>query len=205
MADFAAIAAVGKSIEGVLNTAFTEHEPVAIPGAQTRAVLVTTADFVATQTADRIGPYALSIFLYRVDKTARAAWSSAGSPAGRGHLALDLHYLLTAWADTAENEHRILGRAIQAIEATPVLSGPLLDPSAHWAEDETVHLMMEEIPTEVVVQVFESLSVDFRLSVPYVARIARIDTQVTPQTPTVTGGAGRSQAEAVDALPAEDK
>ena len=64
---------------------------------------------------------------------------------------------------------------------------------------------MEEIPTEVAVQVFESLSVGFRLSVPYVARLARIDTQVAPQTPTVTGGAGRSQAEAVDALPAEDK
>ena len=210
MADFAAIASVSKSIEGVLNAAFTEHQPVTT--GHTRAALVTTADFVATQTADRIGPYALSIFLYRVDKTSRAAWSSAGSPAGRGHLALDLHYLLTARAGTAENEHRILGRAIQAIEATPMLSGPQLDPSAHWAADETVHLLIardpshvEEIPTEVVVQVFESLSVDFRLSVPYVARIARFDTQFTPQTPTVTGGAGRSQAEAVDALPAEDK
>ena len=138
MADFAANASVSKSIEGVLNTAFTEHEPVTTPGARTRAVLVTTTDFKAAKTTDRIGTFSLSIFLYRVDKTSRAAWSSAGSPAGRGHLALDLHYLLTAWADTAENEHRILGRALQAIEATPVLSGPLLNPSAHWAADETV-------------------------------------------------------------------
>ncbi len=173
MADFAAIASVSKSIEGVLNAAFTEHEPVTT--GHTRAALVTTADFVATQTADRIGPYALSIFLYRVDKTSRAAWSSSGSLEGRLHLALDLHYLLTAWADNAENEQRILGRAIQAIEATPVLTGPLLDPSAHWAENETVHLVMEEITTETVMRLFESLSTDFRLSVPYMARLKRLN------------------------------
>src|SRR6476620_5802907 len=104
MADFAAIAAVGKSIEGVLNAAFNEHEPVA--NGNTRAVLVTTTDVAATQTNDRIGPFALSICLYRGDRSARTAWSSSGIAEGPGHLALDLHYLLTAWADNVENEHR---------------------------------------------------------------------------------------------------
>lgn len=47
-------------------------------------LLVTTDDFEETETNDRIGPYAPSIFLYRVDKTTRAAWSAAGSLEGRG-------------------------------------------------------------------------------------------------------------------------
>jgi hypothetical protein len=176
MADFAAIAAVGKSIAGVLNAAFAAHEPVTT--GHTRAVLVTTADFAATRAKDRIGPFAVSIFLYRAGKTAHAAWTSDGTP--EGNLALDLHYLLTPWADDAENEHRILGRAIQAIEATPVLSGPILDPSAHWDPGETVQLAMEEVPTEVVTGIFASLPMDFRLSVACVARIARLDTRVSP-------------------------
>ena len=188
MANFAAIAAVGKSIERLLNAAFTEQEPVATPGRHTRAVLVTTTDFEATQVNDRIGPFAVSIFLYRADfnKTMRAAWSAVGSLEGRGHLALDLHYLLSAWADNAETEHRILGRAMQAIETTPVLSGPLLDPSSDWSGNETVQLVMEEVPTEAVMRIFDSLPTDFRLSVPYIARIARLDTRVTPQPPVTT-------------------
>jgi hypothetical protein len=185
MADFAAIAAVGKSIERVLNVAFSEHQPVAAPGGHARAVLVTTADLEAAETHNRIGPYGLSIFLYRVEvnRTMRVAPSSVKTPGGLQHgppLALDLHYLLTAWADNAENEHRILGRALQAIESTAVLSGPLLDPSADWGAHETVQLAMEEFSTEAMVQIFDSLPTKFRLSFSCIARGARLDMEVSP-------------------------
>lgn len=195
MAGFTSIAAVGKSIERLLADAFVQRQPV--PGKDTKAVLIRTEDLAPDQVKDKIGDYALSVLLYRVDfnKTMRAAWSAAGHADGRGYLALDLHYLLTPWADNAEHQHNIVGRAMQAIEQTPVLSGALLyapvlpatpqyagEPEA--APTDSVQLILEEISTEALMRTFDSLPSDYHLSVPYVARVVRVDTyEALPATP----------------------
>jgi hypothetical protein len=186
MAGFAAIAATGRSIERYLATCFAELQPVS--GSLTRVVLTTTGDLDTEGVDSPIAPLALSIFLYRVDfnKTMRAAWSGVGTYDGRSRLPLDLHYLLTAWADNAEHEHLILGRAMQCLESTPVLGGPLLLSSGGWTANECVQLALEDIPTEALMRTFDSLPVKYRLSVPYVARVVRIDGLVTrPDVPVV--------------------
>lgn len=187
MAGFAAIAAAGKSIEKILNAAFTDTPPV--QGQTTKAVLVRTTDFEEKSLPTSIPFPALSIYLYRADfnKTMRAAWSAVGSQDGLGHLVVDLHYLLTAWADNAEHEHRIIGRTMQVLETIPVLSGPLLDTTGGWAPAETVSLVLEEISTEAVMRTFDSLPTDYRLSIPYIARMVRIDSlQPVPELPVAT-------------------
>lgn len=193
MAGFAGIAATGKSIERLLNACFQDEEPVPVPGKKTRAVLVRTGDFDENTAATNIGSPALSIFLYRIDvnKTTRAAWSAVGSLDGRAHLPIDLHYLLTSWADNAEWEHRIIGKVMQCLETNPILSGPLLHPSADWSPNETVQLIAEDLSSEAVMRTFDSLPTDYRLSIPYLARIVRIDSrQVTPVVPATTVIAG---------------
>jgi hypothetical protein len=194
VAGFGAIAAAGKSIERILNAAFTVAQPV--EGKITHAVLVRTTDFEEANVATAIGSPALSIYLYRADfnKTMRASWSAVGSQDGRGHLALDLHFLLSAWADNAEFEHRIIGRTMQVLETTPVLAGPLLEASGGWAPNETVALLLEEISTEAVMRTFDSLPTDYRLSIPYIARLVRIDSlepvAELPVTTVIAGLAG---------------
>jgi hypothetical protein len=191
VAGFAGIAAAAKSVERLLNGCFRDQEPIA--NKKTRAVLARTADFVEGVAAVNIGSPALSIFLYRVDlnKTMRAAWSAVSSLDGRAHLAVDLHFLLSPWAENAEHEYRILGKAMQCLESTPVLSGPLLHPSTEWAPNESVQLVVEDIPPDSVMRLFDSLPTDFRLSVPYVARIVRIDARraapAVPVTTLITG------------------
>jgi len=187
MANFVGIAAALKSIERHLNSCFEEEQPIS--GRTTKAVLARTTDFESSLLQSNIGSPALSIFLYRVDfnKTMRAAWSAVGSQDGFGHLAVDLHLLLTAWGDNAEFEFRIIGKAMQCIETTPLLSGPMLDPSGNWAPNETVQLVLEDISTEAVMRTFDSLPTDYRLSIPYIARIVRIDSRVpTPERPVTT-------------------
>ena len=191
MAGFEAIAAVGKSIERLLTARFQEEEPV--PTRNTRAVLVRTRDLEQTNVATSIGSPALSIFLYRVDfnKTMRAAWSAIGSQDGRSHLAVDLHFLLTPWADNAEAEYRIIGKAMQCLETTPVLSGPLLHPSTAWTSNESLQVVLEDISTEAVMRTFDSLPTDYRLSVPYIARILRLDSKrAMPDRPVTTAITG---------------
>jgi Pvc16 N-terminal domain len=195
LAAFTGIAAAGKSIEMLLNAGFEDFQPLqpVPPGKKTKAVLVRTIDFSADRISTSIGSPALSIFLYRVDfnKVMRAAWSAASEQDGRSHLGLDLHYLITPWAENAEDEHRILGRAMQCIETTPILGGPLLHSSGEWAADESIQLVLEEVSTEAVMRMFDSLPTDYRLSVPYIARVMRLDGRVaTPEGPVVTAITG---------------
>lgn len=186
MGGYTSIAAVGKSLERLLGLAFTERQPIV--GKTTKAALIRAEDFAEDLAKELLGDQALSIFLYRVDfnKAMRASWSAVGHGDGKGHLALDLHYLLTARADNAEHQHMILGRALQALEQTPVLTGPLLyepplppayadEPKA--AATDAVQLMLEDVSTEALMRIFDSLPGDYRLSVPYVARVVRIDTR----------------------------
>jgi hypothetical protein len=188
MARFTGIAAAGLSVERMLDRCFVEDAPVA--SSRTRAVLVRTDDFRTTGpgASTTLRRPALSVFLYRVDfnKTMRAAWSAVGSIDGRGHLPLDLHFLLTPWASNAEDEARVLGRALECIEATPILTGPLLHPTGDWSPGDSLQLMMEEMSTEEVMRTFDSLPVDYRLSVPFVGRIVRLDTQRVHAAPTST-------------------
>ena len=186
MAGFAGIAAAGKSVEMLLTAGFEESQPVT--GSNTKAVLVHTVDFESANTGHNIGSPALSIFLYRVDfnKVMRAALSATSLQDGRSHLGLDLHYLITPWAENAEDDHRVLGRAMQVLESTPILTGPMLHSSGDWDGGESIQIVLEEVSTEAVMRIFDSLPTDYRLSVPYIARIMRLDGPVrAPEGPVI--------------------
>jgi hypothetical protein len=175
----------------MLNACFEEQQPVT--GSKTKAVLVRTVDLDSNRVATSLGSPALSIFLYRVDfnRVMRAAWSATSHQDGRSHLGLDLHYLITPWAENAEDEHRILGRAMQCLESSPILTGPLLHSSGEWDGSESIQLVLEEISTEAVMRIFDSLPTDYRLSVPYIARVMRLDGRTAaPEVPVVTAITG---------------
>jgi hypothetical protein len=188
VANFQCIAATGRSVERLLNACFDEVDPIPDSPVRPRAVLIRTEDFEGVGTnQSAIQPPALSIYFYRVDfnKAMRAGWSAVGSMNGRAHLPLDLHLLLTAWAANAEYELRILGRAMQCLEEHPSLAGPLLVEGAEWAAGDSVQVVMEEITTEAVMRTFDSLPHDYKLSIPYVARVVRLDGAPLP-APEVT-------------------
>jgi hypothetical protein len=191
MANFQAVAAVGRSLERLLTAKFAEDPELTAAleaSAPPTAVIARTDDFDPAASASVITPPTLSIFLYRVDfnKTMRAAWSSVGHRVGRSQLPLDLHFLITPWAGNAVHEHLILGRAMQVLETLPIISGALLHPSGAWAPGDAIQIVMEELSTEAVMRTFDSLPVDYRLSVPYIARVVRIEGREEVATPEVS-------------------
>ncbi len=191
MADYAAVAAAGLTLERLLSAAFMEA-PIPVPGKTTKAVLARTEEFDLKRHGSPLVPPALSVFIYRVEfnKTMRAAWSAVGAQDGRGHLPLDLHILLTPWAENAEYELRILGRAMACLEALPILTGPLLNPSTSWAANDGVQVVLEDLSTETLMRIFDSLQSDYKLSVPYIARVVRVDTSATTLARVTTAIAG---------------
>lgn len=184
MANFASLSAVGRSVERFLTARFLADPPVS--GSTTTARLIRTEDFDPKNIGLIQKPF-LSIFLYRVDfnKVTRAGWSAVGSLDGHSHLPVDIHLLLTPWANDADSELRILGLAMQALDATPILSGPLLLGYGEFAPNESVQLVLEEITTEAVMRTFDSLPTDYKLSVPYIARVVRIDSKSQASSPPV--------------------
>ena len=193
MADFSGVAAVSSSIVRYIDLCFRDNQPVTTRNTIVR--LLRTED-LDVKTSNLIKAPTLGVFLYRVDynKTMRAAWSAAASYDGTSHLPLDLHYLLIPWGENADHEHRILGRVMQCMEETPILSGPLLDPITPWAVNESIQICLEDLSTEDVMRTFDSLPVDYKLSIPYVARIAVIKGQVQ-QDPRVAHAAAGITAE----------
>lgn len=189
MAGFKAMAAAGKGLERLLNAKFDEDPDLeTLLGRPARAAVVRTQDFDPANLTSVLPRPGVSLFLYRVDfnKTMRAAWSGVGYQEGRSFLPLDLHFLLTSWADNAEFEHAILGRAMQILDSLPILSGPLLPDTGDWAPGDAIHVVMEEISTEAVMRTFDSLPVDYHLSVPYIIRIVRLDGRDSVQRPPVS-------------------
>lgn len=187
MADFRSIAAVGRSLQQLLDAVLTGPDPP-VPTKTSHAYLVTSDSFKRDSDDLADGAAALSIFLYRIapNATMRAAWSAVGHVDGRSHLPVDLHYLLTAWASNAEWEHAILGKAMQCLEDTPIFGGPLLAPTAGWAPADAVQITLDDVGTETLLRIFDSIEGDFRLSVPYVARVVRIDGAVAHPSPPAT-------------------
>lgn len=176
VAGFKSLAATGMSIERLLNSCFEDDQ--AQFQKRPKAVLVRSDDFETVGALDsRITRPGLSIFCYRAEfnKTTRAAWSAVGSLDGIVHLPIDLHFLIAAWDDNAEFELQILGRAMECLETTPILGGPLLHPAGEWAINEAVQVVLEDISHDSLLQTFDSLASHFRLSVPYIARVIRIE------------------------------
>ncbi len=176
MAEYSAVASVGASIEALLTRAFTDPQSTPpVPDAITTAVLTRPGH---AWPLGLLTPPALSVLLYRV-AVSPVIRNTTPMPRSGGlggtSIALNLHYLLTAWADDAVAEQRIIARALQALEQTPMLSGPLLDPATEWGPDDAVQLVSEDLPLEQLLKLHELGATELRPSICFVARVSRFD------------------------------
>lgn len=184
MATSAGIAAVALSLERLLKLRFAEQEPTT--GSSPTGVTLVKADDLTD-----VSKPSLTIYLYQIalNRTMRPAWAAVGHHDGLGHLPLDLHFLITAWAANPEDEYRILGHAMATLEATPILTGPLLHSlnAATWNAGESIQFLVDEVPSESVLRIFDLWPAKHKLSVTYLARVMRLDTRTAaPDLPVGT-------------------
>lgn len=118
-----AIAAVTAVLKNALNNGLIDHD---LSKVGSFTVTALPPDRIITGTTTE--PNQLNLFLYQV--TPNQGWRNTGLPArdstgGRltnPPLALDLHYLLTAYGAEEFNAEILLGYALQILHETPVLS-----------------------------------------------------------------------------------
>jgi len=125
----------------------------------------------------------VSLFLYRiyVNSTQRTPLPKpTNGIQRRPRLPLDLHFFLTAWATKASLQHAILAWAMRTIEDRPMLPASLLNgvTAGVFEDDETVEIVAGQLTNEELMRIWDDLPVEYQLSVPYVARIVRIDSML---------------------------
>jgi len=194
VAGYRALAAVGRSLVHLLNRRIEEELPV---GPRPRAVLAGTVDFdeVKSNPMPVIQPPALSVYCYRisVDHETRPGWSAVASTSGVPRIPLCMHLMISAWDSVVESELEWLGLAASIIEGESILTGPLLDPSGDWGPDDAIQVVPDELALDSMSEAFQALTTDYRLSLPYVARVICIDARPESPGEAVATVAGRSE------------
>jgi len=177
MASFRAITTSCEAIVGLLRQSW---QPALFNGAQLSFQVYRTADFSTPMTAG------VSLFLYYVTiNSVQRNMPMRPGPDGRlrrPELPLDLHFILTPWAKDASLEHDILGWMMRTMEDNPVIGSGMLNATAAgvFRDDETVEVVRSDLTLEELFRIWDVLPGDFQHSVPYTARVVRVESQLDP-------------------------
>jgi Pvc16 N-terminal domain len=176
MAGHRALAAAGRSIVDLLNCRFEEQFP---SRPRPTAVLAGTADFDRVNSSPvsviRFPAVSVSFSPFCVNHETRPGWSAVSSVDGVSRTPLRMHFLVAAWDTFVESELELLGLAVQTLERDSILTGPMLHPSGEWQHGDAVQVVSDDLPLDSMSEAFEALTTKYRLSLPYVARVIRID------------------------------
>jgi hypothetical protein len=172
MANVFAIHSVGNSLVTYLNNSYPEPLRTDLPCGfrlMSSGELLSTGDLPTTTT--------LSLYLYRVtmNEHLRNMPRANGLMDTSVPLSLDLHYMLTMWANSAEDEHTVLAWAMREFYLRPVLDVSSLSAEGGWAPGDFIHLIPAELTSEDMMRIWNAIDPAYRLSVSYIARVVRID------------------------------
>jgi hypothetical protein len=119
----------------------------------------------------------ITLFLYRVtvNEHSRQMQAAASALVRPTALGLDLHFLMSAWAGNARDEHTMLAWAMRQLHMFPILDASSLSPEAGWGTNEVIQVIPAELSTEDVMRIWDALDPPYRLSVSYIARLVRLD------------------------------
>ena len=95
-------------------------------------------------------------------------------------LSLDLHYLLTVWANSASVEHFLLAWTMREIFMRPTLNSSSLSDIANWGQQDIIQLIPAELSNEDLMRIWDTMEPAYHLSVSYIARVVRIDVDEGP-------------------------
>ncbi len=114
--------------------------------------------------------------------------AQAVNAAASASLAVELHYLLAAWAPNPAEEQAIVSWAMLELLAHPVLDRSVLPNDGSWGRDEVVQIAPDTMSDEALFRLWGALQRRLRLSATFRARVVRIDYGPAPEFPDVVAG-----------------
>lgn len=174
MANFRAILSVSEAIRGILRSSYRSEE---FNNSPLEFEIYTSNDFNVRTIQNGV-----TIFLYRIYIN-----GSNRSPAGRiGHdgrrqrsqLPLELHYLVTIWAQQYSLQHSLAAWTMRILEDNGLIHPAVLNAGGRniFRAEETVELSLAEMRTEDLIRIWEVLGTNsYHLSIPYLARYVPVE------------------------------
>ena len=170
MANVSAIHSVGSSLITYLRNAYPE--PLRTDHA---------CDFRLMSSGEMADPgdmgTSVTLYLYRitVDEHLRGE-PMAYKPQDQAlPLSVDLHYLLSVWAESALAEQTIIAWVMSQLDQHSVLDKATLSSDGGWFDEDQVQIVPLELSNEDLMRIWDALAPNYRLSVSYKARVVRID------------------------------
>lgn len=179
MANVAAIRSVGFSLADYLTKAYSAAPfPANVTKPACSFAMKSIGSLKAADVTTTDGAVSVIILLYRasINQHLRNVGRSASPGMHPVPLSLDLHFLFTFWAgNSSDNEQFALAWTMRQLHEVPVLDGSMLSREAAWTSDDLIQLIPEEISTEDMMRIWDTLEPDYRLSLSYIARVVRIN------------------------------
>jgi hypothetical protein len=181
MSDYRAIWAVGETLKSLLWSNFQADSTIAgASGILPDENAISFDPLGKLAKDDAPDKNFLSIFLYRVTENPEMKNRPFQQlDPNRLHvppLALNLYYLITPLTNTADNDHRLLGKTMQVLYDNPVLDTTLLDPILK-IDGEDLRVILNPASLDDLNKVWSGLLRSFRLSVSYEVKVVFIDSQ----------------------------
>lgn len=172
MATYLAVAGVLSALKDLLETHISDlADDIQNP----KVALLSSQDLSTDPTGNTLG-----LYLHRVsiDPYGRNRYLPPQRPsqAPRPELPVNLHILIVGWSRSAAAEVTLVAWAMQRIGAALELDAAhmaLVDPN--WSSQERLQVIPEEMSTEDLMRVWDSLPGDYRLSTPYLVKTLRLE------------------------------
>jgi hypothetical protein len=182
VADYQAVFAVGDAIAKFL----TNNYDPAVVGFPCTFSLVSSEE-IANEDTTQLDK-TLSIYLHRIttNDNFRYVTQLQDQPGEKPVMYLDLHYLVSYWdatAEGAEAEQKILVWTMQQLQANPILDTSILSLSTTapgWQSNDAIQIIPADLSLQDILDIWDGLGPNYRLTLGFVARAVRVDTTVTP-------------------------
>lgn len=193
MANLQSIHAVGESLRNYLRNTYPSS---AFAGLPTFDIQLISSGELATLDEPT---NTLSLFLHRVTVNEHLRGSRPNHSTQIGvPLSVDLHYLMTVWANSALAEHLVLAWAMRQFHSRSFLDASSLSPEGGWQPEDTIQLIPVDLSNEDIMRIWDRLKPSYRLSVAYIARVVSIDVDLQePGRPVVATRFGFDDREAM--------
>lgn len=132
-------------------------------------------------------PTTLSLYLYRIviDEHTRNQPVLNRPNASPLPLSVSLYYLMTVWSDSALIEQTIATWAMSQLNQHPIFDQSNLSSTGSWEHQDQINVVPVDLSNEDLMRIWDAVTPGYRLSLPYVARVVRIDPDQIVEHPPV--------------------
>jgi hypothetical protein len=171
MATFRGISAIGTAILSQLDDAWA-RDPF-------DATALSTSLIRADDLAKRPTEFGITLYVFRVSVNGTQRTSPPAVAGRRRPLPVEVEFILTPWAKSAQRELELLGWCMRVLDDEPLLSAAALNAAVPgvFASTEVVEIVPSHLSGDEYFRLWDALPWGFQLSIAFAARLVRLESE----------------------------